>query len=157
MRVRVTSEVPLRRRDVRRLRRSLSGMLGELLPGTAVELSAVLVGEEAIRRLNSRYLDRDEPTDVLAFPQLSAAELNALGGGGASIEPIGDIVICVPVAARQAAERGMTRFEELELLGAHGLLHLVGYDDTTEEGASAMAVAERRLLGRSIISGKSEE
>ena len=152
MRVRITSEVPLPRGDIRRLRKSLARMLDELLPGKAVELSAVLVDEDAIKRLNSRYLDSDETTDVLAFPQMSAAELEEACRGGSPIEPIGDIVICVPVAARQAAERNQTDFEELELLGAHGLLHLVGYDDATDEDASAMALAERRLLGRSIIS-----
>lgn len=151
MRVRITSEVPLPRGNIRRLKKSLARMLDELLPGKAVELSVALVDEDAIRRLNAEYLGRDEPTDVLAFPQMSAAELEAADCGATSIEPIGDIVICVPVAFRQAAERNQIDFEELELLGTHGLLHLVGYDDATEDGASAMASAERRLLGRTII------
>ena len=152
MRVRVKVEHPLRRGEMRRLKRSAARMLKELFPSGGLELSIALVDETEIKRLNSRYLHRDEPTDVLAFPQMSPGEIDDLAAGRrAALEPLGDIVICVPVAERQAKERGSTEAEELELLAAHGLLHLGGYDDETGESAAVMAEMEMRLLGRSII------
>jgi probable rRNA maturation factor len=127
-------------------------MLEELLPGMEIELSVVLVGESAMRMLNSRYLNKDEPTDVLAFPQMTPGDLEELKTRKVGLtEPLGDIVVCVPVAARQAVERGEAEVQELELLCAHGLLHLMGYEDETEEGAEGMAEMERTLLGRSIM------
>ncbi len=145
-------EHPLKRGEIRGLKRSLARMLKELFSFGGLELSVALVDEAEIRRLNSRYRNRDEPTDVLSFPQMSPTEIEGLVARNRSAsEPLGDIVVCVPVAARQAQERGMSRAAELELLAAHGLLHLVGYDDETGESAAAMAEMEKRLLGRSII------
>lgn len=151
MRIRITAEVPISRGEVRRLRRSLGRMLRELLPGWDPELSLALVSEAEIARLNSSYLDREGPTDVLAFPQMSADEIESAEVRRSASEPLGDIVICVPIARRQAAEYDESDFEELELLAAHGLLHLVGFDDATDESAEAMSAMEMRLLGRTII------
>jgi len=149
MRVRIKALAPLSRSDARRLRRSVKRMVARLLPGADVELGVALLDEDAVRRLNAEYRGLDEPTDVLAFPMMSAGE--AMSGTSRKGEPFGDIAICVPVAARQAAERGETPFEEIELLAAHGLLHLAGYDDSEEEAAASMAAMENKLLGRSII------
>lgn len=152
MRVRIKVEHPLGRGELRGLKRSAARMLKELFPSGGLELSVALVDEVEIRRLNSRYLQRDEVTDVLAFPQMSPGEIEGLRARSrAAPEPLGDIVVCVPVAVRQANERGITRAAELEQLAAHGLLHLVGYDDETGESAAAMAEMEKRLLGRSNI------
>jgi len=71
--------------------------------------------------------------------------------GLAGPEPVGDIVIGLQTARRQAAERGVTASDELELLAAHGLLHLFGYDHMFPAEAEEMARQERMLLGRSII------
>jgi probable rRNA maturation factor len=127
-------------------------MLDMLAVGNSLEVSVALVDEEIIRELNRRYLNNDEPTDVLAFPLMSSDELSRLNKRAiVSPEQLGDIVICIPIAARQAAERNQKHYEEIELLAAHGLLHLLGYEDETERGAGVMTTAEKQLLGRSII------
>lgn len=151
-RVVISAEVPVRKREVRRLKRSLVRMLDMLAVGNSLEVSVALVDEEIIRELNRRYLNNDEPTDVLAFPLMSSDELSRLNKRAiVSPEQLGDIVICIPIAARQAAERNQKHYEEIELLAAHGLLHLLGYEDETERGAGVMTTAEKQLLGRSII------
>jgi probable rRNA maturation factor len=151
-RVVISAEVPVRKREVRRLKRSLVRMLDMLAVGNSLEVSVALVDEEIIRELNRRYLNNDKPTDVLAFPLMSSDELSRLNKRAiVSPEPLGDIVICIPIAARQAAERNQKHYEEIELLAAHGLLHLLGYEDETERGAGVMTAAEKQLLGRSII------
>jgi len=71
--------------------------------------------------LNRRYRKKDRPTDVLAFP----AEADGL---------LGDIVISLPYAARQAKRRGEPASREIDRLLLHGLLHLLGYDHETDEG-----------------------
>jgi probable rRNA maturation factor len=116
-----------------------------------VELSVALVDDETIRALNGEYRGIDEVTDVLSFPQVVGTELRDLmrGRGGAD-EQLGDIVIDVEQASRQAGENGNDLQSEIEALAAHGLLHLLGYDDETEEGAAEMSSAESRLLGRSV-------
>ncbi|HEY5532038.1 MAG TPA: rRNA maturation RNase YbeY [Candidatus Anoxymicrobiaceae bacterium] len=150
--VRIRSEDQLSVRHTRRLKRALKRMLSGLYPGLDLEVSVLLVCEREIERLNATYLHREGPTDVISFPQLSTEEIDQLRHGDLrSAETLGDIVICVPVARGQAAERGETLPEEMVLLAAHGLLHLAGYDHDTNERAAEMAAAERRMVGRSII------
>ena len=139
------------RREARRLRRSLSAMMDRLAPGNDLELSVSLVSDEEMTALNREHMGLDEPTDVLSFPLLSRSELEGLGAPGAMPEPIGDIVINLDAAGRQAGERGRSTREEVELLAAHGLLHLFGYDHTRQAGAAEMGRLERSMLGRSII------
>jgi probable rRNA maturation factor len=97
-----------------------------------LELSIVLTDDEEIRHLNRVYRRLDRPTDVLAFAQ-GEGELAELAG-----EVLGDIVVSVPTARRQARERGATLFEEVTMLTAHGLLHLLGWDHETPSRDRAM-------------------
>ncbi len=92
------------------------------------ELSVLLCGDDAIRVLNRDYREVDRPTDVLAFPQ-------AEGEGGAAPAILGDVVISLPTARRQAQKAGRAIVAEVTMLLAHGLLHLLGYDhrDRSEE------------------------
>jgi probable rRNA maturation factor len=104
--------------------------------GRAVTLC--LVSDRSMRELNRRFRGKDVPTDVLSFPA---------GEAPVEDEPhLGDIVIAVPVAARQARERGHTLARELELLALHGFLHLAGYDHETDGGT--MRRLERRVARR---------
>jgi metalloprotein, YbeY/UPF0054 family len=81
----------------------------------------------------------------LSWPQEDAgADL----GGDASV--LGDVVISVDTAARQAAARGWDASEEVALLLVHGILHLLGYEDETDEGAEAMRAEETRILGKPL-------
>jgi probable rRNA maturation factor len=107
------------------------------------QLSVLFVGDRAMRTLNRRYRGIDRPTDVLSF---SLRE-----GEFASIQPdvLGDIVIGVPVAARQAAAAGHPLAREIDLLLIHGLLHLLGYDhERGGKDAAVMRKKEAALLRR---------
>ncbi|MEE8229726.1 MAG: rRNA maturation RNase YbeY [candidate division NC10 bacterium] len=110
------------------------------------EVSVLLVGDRAMRRLNRAYLNHDRSTDVLAFPQQ-----------GDSPAPcphlLGDVVISVETAARQAQEHGHSLAREMALLLIHGILHLFGYDDTTPAARRRMWTKQARLL---TISCKSQ-
>ncbi len=151
MRVRITSELDGNRLRVLLLRLELKRLLRRTA-GKDVELSVILVGEGRIRELNRLHRGFDEVTDVIAFPQMSPGELALERERDApGPEPLGDIAICLPVAAREARERGESLGGELALLGLHGLLHLLGHEDDTEIGAGEMHRVEKELLGRTII------
>src|SRR5947199_5023424 len=87
------------------------------------EISLAFVDSATIHRLNKRYLDHDEPTDVLSFP---------LSTPGAA-KLAGELVIGAEVARDEAARRGHDVGAELVLYVIHGLLHLCGHDDKTPE------------------------
>jgi probable rRNA maturation factor len=95
------------------------------------ELALVFAGDGVLKRLNGRYRGKDRPTDVLSFP----------GPGGA--EGLGDVLISVPAAERNARRLGRTLGQELDVLALHGFLHLLGYDHETDDGT--MDRLERRL------------
>ncbi len=84
------------------------------------EVTLAFVGDKAIRTLNRKFMKKDRPTDVLSFP------LGEKGPDGKYY--LGDIVIAVPVADRQAREKGHSLDRELRLLAIHGYLHLLGFD-----------------------------
>ena len=103
------------------------------------ELSIALVGDEEMRVLNARYRKLDRPTDVLAFAQRE--------GEGDGTNLLGDVVISVDTASRQAAEHGVELHDELRLLLAHGILHLLGYDhERSASEARRMFAKQRRLI-----------
>ena len=90
------------------------------------ELCVTAVDEETIAELNVRWMEKEGPTDVLAFP------MDELRPGLVNEDPeegvLGDLVICPEVAERQGVEAGHGRDAEIELLTVHGILHLLGYD-----------------------------
>lgn len=106
------------------------------------EVSVVLTDDAQIHELNRDYRGVDRPTDVLAFSQLEGREFPC----DSAPVTLGDIVISVEMAARQAGEHGHSLQDELDLLTVHGILHLLGYDDQTEEEAEEMRRHERRIL-----------
>jgi probable rRNA maturation factor len=120
-----------RRRRVRsdRLRRLLQGAARAL--GVSGEVALVLARDPAVRDLNARYRGKDKPTDVLSFP----------GPGGSA--GLGDIMISVDTAERNARRLGRTLQRELDVLALHGFLHVLGYDHETDDGT--MDRLERRL------------
>lgn len=104
------------------------------------ELSVLFVNDRKMRELNALYRGVDRTTDVLSFPM---ADGPAFGDSG----PLGDIVISVPTAARQALEYGVTFREELLRLLVHGLLHLAGYDhEISAYQKRKMEKKEREIL-----------
>ncbi|MFI5119638.1 MAG: rRNA maturation RNase YbeY [Thermoanaerobaculia bacterium] len=94
-------------------------------------LSVLLCGDRRMRSLNRTWRRKDRPTDVLSFP---SGERDFLG----------DLVIDVPYAARQARRRGHPLRREVQILLAHGVLHLLGYDHETDGGT--MFRQQRRIL-----------
>jgi probable rRNA maturation factor len=89
----------------------------------------VFCNDTFIRELNREYRGQDGPTDVLSFAQEPVP-------GGPDL--LGDVVISVETAERQAREQGHSLAREVEWLFCHGVLHLLGYDDETEEGLEQM-------------------
>ncbi|HXF83503.1 MAG TPA: rRNA maturation RNase YbeY [bacterium] len=116
-----------------RLRRVVRHVLRRAGAPQHAEITVALVTDAAIRRLNRRFLGRDRPTDVLAFP---------LGPRGS-----GDVAISVPRARVQARQAGHPVSVELALLAAHGALHLLGHDDRRPRQREAMMRRQRALLG----------
>ena len=106
--------------------------------GTQAGLSLCYVDDGAIRALNAQYLDRDEATDVLAFP---------LDDDPAPGEPLlGEIVVSAETALREAEARGLPVAAEIALYTIHGLLHLLGYGDHEPDETARMRDAERKAL-----------
>jgi len=105
------------------------------------QVTIVLVGERAMSVLNSRWRGNNRPTDVLSFSQREGK------GGDLHPEVLGDIVICVPVARRQAREAGHCLIAELDRLAVHGLLHLAGYEHEDDPvAARAMRRREAAII-----------
>jgi probable rRNA maturation factor len=127
---------PDRRLLARRARRVLRALdLGE------AELALSLVDDETIARLNERDRGRSGPTDVLSYSLLEGPHAAFRGG------LLGDVVISVDTAERQARRGRRDLDEECLRLLIHGILHLVGHDHEDAEEARRMRAEERRLLG----------
>ena len=108
------------------------------------ELSVELIGDARIRRLNREYRKQDRATDVLAFPIREAIMPQ---GKCPTTNMLGDVVISVPTAVRQAQEVGRSIDVELATLLIHGVLHLCGYDhERSPREAVRMSRRERKVL-----------
>jgi probable rRNA maturation factor len=131
-----------------------SGVRGE------AELSLLFVDEAVIADLNKRYMDKEGPTDVLAFPiddPIDSGRWPDSGSTGPDREPpeladlpmlLGDVVVCPAVAAAQAPRHAGSYDDELALLVVHGVLHVLGMDHAEADEAAAMQARERELLDR---------
>jgi probable rRNA maturation factor len=120
--------------DADRLRRAIEAVLGDA-GIEASELSVAVVDDPTIHDLNRRFLAHDYPTDVLSF---------LLERDKARLE--GEVVVSADTATREAARLGWPAGDELLLYVVHGTLHLVGYDDTTDELQTIMRAAEKKYL-----------
>jgi probable rRNA maturation factor len=124
--------------DQARLERSAWAILAAVGEPSA-ELSILFVGDQRMRSLNCRYRGKDRMTDVLAFALREAP--HSFSG------MLGDVVIAVPMAVRQAKEGQRSLDEELTVLLIHGMLHLCGYDhERSEKEARRMRRRERMIL-----------
>jgi probable rRNA maturation factor len=140
MSVTVISHRRIRGVRVADVRRDAARLL-QLL-GVDAELSVVLVDDVEIRRLNAAYRHVDRPTDVLAFAMRE--------GDGAPLHSalLGDVVISLDTATRQAAARAVAAADEVRLLLTHGVLHLLGYDhERSPAEARRMFRRQRQLIG----------
>jgi probable rRNA maturation factor len=141
----------------------LSEWLGQLAPKLPPELQVPaysiglsLVDDGEIAALNADWRQQEGPTDVLAFaaqdgglddaPPIPMPTLEDEEDGGAEPLELGDIVISVETAARQAPEHGHSLEQELLFLASHGLLHLLGWDHPDEASLAAMLAQQEQLL-----------
>lgn len=138
----VTPGVEARRRLVRRLGRAMAAA-----GAAGAEVSLSLVDDPEIRALHHQFLGEDKPTDVLSFSQREGE--SPLVPAGAP-ELLGDIVISVETAARQAAGRGAALDDELLHLAVHGLAHLLGLDHATPEDERSMFGWEAQLREQAL-------
>ena len=120
-----------------------------LPPAKAYELSLRLTDDEEISTLNHQYRHQDKPTDVLAFAALEVDFPNFEQMRSLMPLYLGDIVISVDTATRQAAQQGHTLQTELAWLAAHGLLHLLGWDHPDDD--SLMQMLERQAVLLQLI------
>lgn len=131
-------------------RKRIRDIVQTVLEGEGVadwEISVAFVDNATIHTLNKRYLDHDEPTDILTFP-LSEPNAKKLAG---------ELVIGVEVAQEEAKTRGHDVQVELGLYIIHGLLHLCGEDDKSPRAAAQMQERERhylRLVGLPDVADK---
>ena len=104
-------------------------------------LTILLVDDKESAALHSQHFNDPTTTDVMTFPD--GSENPATG-----ILHLGDLAVCVDVAAREGAARDRSTGDELTLYCLHGLLHLIGYDDITPKKQARMWQAQRRLLAK---------
>ncbi|HYO41443.1 MAG TPA: rRNA maturation RNase YbeY [Nocardioidaceae bacterium] len=119
-------------------------VMAEMRVHPLAELCLTLVDEATMAELNEQWMEKTGPTDVLAFP------MDELRPGLVNEDPeegvLGDLVLCLAVARRQAEEAGHPTLDEVELLTVHGLLHLLGYDHAEPEEHKEMFDLQARLL-----------
>jgi len=127
------------RLEVRLMRRVVERIFAALGLQTQ-EVSILFASDRFVRRLNKHYRGIDLPTDVLAFSMRE--------GEWTDIQPqvLGDVVISVETAARQAMEMGHSLDHELTILLVNGIVHLLGYDHMEKGDAERMQARERAVL-----------
>jgi probable rRNA maturation factor len=127
----------------------LSAWLTSVAPARAAgEVAIALVTDARIRALNRQYRRVDEATDVLSFPAVDTDPDSDSVGFYQAAAALGDIVIAMGVAKRQAKAAKHSYQSELRVLALHGLLHLLGYDHHASDDRGRMARLETRLRRR---------
>jgi probable rRNA maturation factor len=130
--------------DVNRLAALSRFVMDQLRVHPLAELCIKAVDEPTMATLNEQWMEKEGPTDVLAFP------MDELRPGLVNDEPeegvLGDLVLCPSLAAGQAKTAGHSLLAELDLLTVHGILHLLGYDHAEPEEHKEMFGLQSRLL-----------
>lgn len=113
------------------------------------EVTLLLVSNEEMSSYNKRFLDRDGPTDVLAFP-VEDLKPGTVPDRDVNDPPLllGDIIVAPAYISDQAADFEVSFEDEMSLMVVHGLLHLLGYDHQSNEEAEQMEDRERSILSR---------
>ena len=133
---------------------ALTGLAAAVLEITGTNANSALslkfTTDEEIQVLNRDYLGKDAPTDVLSFPV-------AFDDPETGSPYLGDILISLPTARKQAETAGHAVQDEVQLLLAHGMLHLLGYDHTTPEEKAKMWTLQDQILTQLGIQAKPTE
>ena len=135
--------------DVKGLARLSRFVMDAMRGHPLAELCIKAVDEDTIAKLNEQWMEKQGPTDVLAFPMdelrpgLVTEEAQSLDEGAV----LGDLVLCPAMAERQGVVAGHGTEAEIELLTVHGILHLLGYDHAEPQEHQEMFGLQDRLLG----------
>lgn len=133
--------------DLEQLRRLAELVLSEEGYPAETELTVLLVSEDEMAAYNERFLERSGPTDVLAFPveELMPGVVPDQDSNGPPLI-IGDVIVAPGYVGRQAEENDVAFEDEMALMVAHGILHLLGYDHIEDDDAELMERREAELL-----------
>jgi probable rRNA maturation factor len=134
------NELPLKRGQIKK---QIETTLRHVGFDVDCEIGIACVDLAESHELNLQYREKDKPTNVLSFPSDIPEEmLNLLDA-----EPLGDLVICIPVVLQEASEQQKTPIDHFTHLLVHGVLHLLGYDhETSEAEAEEMEALEIEIL-----------
>lgn len=134
------NELPLKRGQIKK---QIETTLRHVGFDVDCEIGIACVDLAESHELNLQYREKDKPTNVLSFPSDIPEEmLNLLDA-----EPLGDLVICIPVVLQEASEQQKTPIDHFTHLLVHGVLHLLGYDhETSEAEAEEMETLEIEIL-----------
>jgi probable rRNA maturation factor len=134
------------------LQRLAAFALAFLYVHAEAELAILLVDEGAMEQLHLQWMDEPGPTDVLSFPmdELRPGTEEAITPAGL----LGDIVLCPQVAIGQAETAGHSMLDELQMLTAHGILHLLGFDHAEPDEEKEMFGIQREILSAFALSEK---
>ena len=131
---------------------AIKACLRMMLPGGKYNITLMLCDDEYIKKLNSKFRNKNTATDVLSFPLLESSSPGKVVYDDVDIDPdtkevmLGDIIISYQRALAQAEEFGHTKERELTYLAIHSLLHLIGYDHKDDESKKQMRGKEEELL-----------
>lgn len=132
--------------DVKHFSKLARFVMDQMRVHPLAELCIKAVDEATIAELNEKWMEKEGPTDVLAFP------MDELRPGLVNEEPeegmLGDLVLCPSIAERQGATAGHGTLAELELLTTHGILHLLGYDHAEPDEHKEMFGLQDQLLAQ---------
>ncbi|MCG7336411.1 rRNA maturation RNase YbeY [Sporosarcina sp. ACRSM] len=129
------------------IRKLLAHAATEEQVASGAEVSLTFMTDEAIQAVNAEYRGKDVPTDVISFAleEMTEGELAIVAEEGMPVV-LGDIIISVETAQRQAEEYGHDFNREIGFLALHGFLHLLGYDHMTDEDEAVMFGRQREIL-----------
>jgi probable rRNA maturation factor len=134
------AELPLKRGQIKK---NIEATLRHVGFEVDCEIGIACVDLAASHELNLQYREKDKPTNVLSFPSDMPEEMLSL----LDAEPLGDLVICIPVVLQEAKEQHKTPSDHFTHLLVHGILHLLGYDhETSELDAEEMEALEVKIL-----------
>jgi len=142
---------------IRKLRKVVSTASSMLIDSSICpDINIVFFDEESIKKLNEKHRNADKPTDVLSFPNFDLkgrhlCEFIEQVDPATGLLPLGDIVICPPVARKQAKEYGHSFAREICFLGLHGFLHLLGFDHENEVDEKEMKELAESILEKCKI------
>ncbi len=136
------TKTEITRSTICKIKKVVKLVVEEAYPDNLFEVSVTICDDSYIHELNREYRGKDKPTDVLSFPMLEFNTPDVM-------TLLGDIIISVDTATKQAEEYGNTLERELCFLAVHSSLHLLGYDhETSEEDERYMISKQKEILGK---------